>query len=44
MDIFVMYPDGCGQKQLVNELGYYGTPAWSRDRKRIAFTTNRHTI
>jgi Tol biopolymer transport system component len=54
MDIFVMYPDGCGQQKLVkeplvvgtpiNEARYDGMPAWSKDRKRIAYATNRDSI
>jgi len=50
MDIFVMYPDGCGQQKLVkeplvvgtpiNEARYDGMPAWSKDTKKIVFASN----
>lgn len=40
--IYVMSVDGSNQKRLTSIDGIDGSPAWSPDGKRIAFSSNRH--
>jgi Tol biopolymer transport system component len=40
-DIYVMRPNGTGQRNLTKAVGYDDLASWSPDSKRIAFTTNR---
>ena len=40
-EIFVMQPNGSGQRNLTKAAGYDDLAAWSPDSTRIAFTTNR---
>jgi len=40
-DIYVMAPDGSGQHRLTDDPAEDREPAWSPDRKRIAFTSDR---
>jgi len=40
-EIYVMNPDGSGQKRLTNNSAADFAPSWSPDGKRIAFTSDR---
>jgi Tol biopolymer transport system component len=41
-DIFVMNPDGTGQRRLTDQPGHDSFPAWSPDGQKIAFTSRRN--
>jgi Tol biopolymer transport system component len=41
-EIFVMRPDGTGQRNLTRDPSYDDLAAWAPDSMRIAFTSNRH--
>ena len=40
-DIFIVRPDGSGQRQLTNDGHKYVVPRWAPDGSRIAFYSNR---
>ena len=41
VDIYVMAPDGSGQRRLTTDSGSDRSPTWSPDGKRIAFVSDR---
>src|SRR5262245_20938300 len=41
-DIYVMNPDGTGERRLTDQRGHDSFPAWSPDGQRIAFTSRRN--
>jgi TolB protein len=43
-DIFVVNSDGTGAKRLTDGKSINAYPAWSRDRREIAFASNRDGV